>query len=220
MVFCVIADGTVKNTKELPECDVAVFGFNGLGEVDYEQELKGQTDKFEDAVRLSKAAGCGVLSGCYTRSRGVLRKSVSVSDKGRLLGISDMNYVLDNEEVKSGAGLGVYSVAGFKIGLCVENDLYFPDAFKALALCGCNVVVAFMEEVKNTLPALIIRTYSYLYGVPTILCAGKTAFFSDVSGELATSCLPVSCFDISPCSHYRKVNMRTKGLFDDFNADY
>ena len=54
MVFCVIADGTLKNLKTLPECDVAVFGFKGLGEVDYEQELKGVTDKFEDAARLSK----------------------------------------------------------------------------------------------------------------------------------------------------------------------
>ena len=220
MVFCVIADGTLKNLKSLPECDVAVFGFNGLGEVDYEQELKGQTDKFEDAVRLSKTAGCGVLCGCYTKSRGVVRKSVSVADKGKLLGISDMNFVLDSEEYKSGAGLGVYSVGGYKIGLCIENDLYFPDAFKALALCGCNVVVVFMEELKNTLPALIIRTYSYLYGVPVIMCAGKTAFFSEVSGELATSSLPVSYFDVSPCPHYRKVAMRTKGLYNEFNEDY
>ena len=220
MVFCVIADGTLKNLKTLPECDVAVFGFNGLGEVDYEQELKGQTDKFEDAVRLSKAADCSVLCGCYTRSRGVMRKSVSVADNGKLLGISDMNFVLDSEEIKSGAGLGVYSVGGYKIGLCIENDLYFPDAFKALALCGCNVVVALMEEIKNTLPALIIRTYSYLYGVPIIMCAGKTAFFSEVSGELATSTMPVSYFDVTPCPHYRKVNMRTKGLFNEFNDDY
>lgn len=220
MVFCVIADGTLKNLKTLPECDVAVFGFNGLGEVDYEQELKGVSDKFEDAVRLSKAAGCGVLSGCYTKSRGVVRKSVSVADGGKLLGISDMNYVLDGEEFKSGAGLGVYSVGGYKIGLCIENDLYFPDAFKALALCGCSVAVVFMEEIKNTLPALIIRTYSYLYGIPVIMCAGKTAFFSEVTGELATSSLPVSYFDVSPCPHYRKVVMRTKGLFNDFSEDY
>ena len=154
-----------------------VFGFKGLGEVDYEQELKGVTDKFEDAARLSKTSDCGVLCGCYTKSRGVVRKSVSVADRGKLLGISDMNYVLDGEEFKSGAGLGVYSVGGVKIGICIENDLLFPDAFKALSLCGCNAVVAFMEEIKNTLPPLIIRTYSYLYGIPVILCAGRTAFF-------------------------------------------
>ena len=128
MVFCVIADGTLKNLKTLPECDVAVFGFKGLGEVDYEQELKGVTDKFEDAARLSKTSDCGVLCGCYTKSRGVVRKSVSVADRGKLLGISDMNYVLDGEEFKSGAGLGVYSVGGVKIGICIENDLQIGRA--------------------------------------------------------------------------------------------
>ena len=35
MVFCVVADGTVKDMKELSECDVAVFGFKGIGEFDY-----------------------------------------------------------------------------------------------------------------------------------------------------------------------------------------
>lgn len=220
MVFCVVADGTVKDLRSMPECDVALFGFNGLGEVDYEDELKGVSDKFEDAVRLSKSADCGVLCGCYTKSRGVVRKSVSVADKGKLLGISDMNFVLDGEDFKGGAGLGVYSVGGCKIGICIENDLLFPDAFKSLALCGCNVVAVFMQELKNVLPALVIRTYSYLYGVPIIMCAGKTAFCSEVTGELATSCLPVSYFDISPCPQYRKVTIRTKGLFNDFNEDY
>ena len=220
MVFCVIADGTLKNLKTLPECDVAVFGFKGLGEVDYEQELKGVTDKFEDAARLSKTSDCGVLCGCYTKSRGVVRKSVSVADRGKLLGISDMNYVLDGEEFKSGAGLGVYSVGGVKIGICIENDLLFPDAFKALSLCGCNAVVACMEEIKNYLPPLIIRTYSYLYGIPVILCAGRTAFFSEVTGEIATSTQDISFFDVSMDAVYHKVTMRTKGLYSDFNEDY
>lgn len=57
MVFCVIADGPLKDLQTLPECDVAVFGFNGLGEVDYEQELKGVSDKFEDAVRPFQNGG-------------------------------------------------------------------------------------------------------------------------------------------------------------------
>ena len=110
MILCVIADGRVKDTKSLPECDLAVFGFKGLGEVDYEEELKGVSDKFEDAARLSKSSACGVLSGCKTISRGMSRKSVAVADRGRLLGISDMNHVLDCEEFKSGSGLGFYTV--------------------------------------------------------------------------------------------------------------
>lgn len=220
MVFCVVADSTVKETQSLPECDIAVFGFRGLGEVDYENELKGITDKFEDAARLSKSAKCGVLCGCRTKSRGVLRKSVSVADRGKLLGITDMNHVIDAEEFKSGAGLGVYTVAGYKVGLCIENDLLFPDGFKALSLCGCNVIVVFLEEIKTTLPAMLIRAYSYLYGVPIVMCAGNMAYYSEITGDIASSSQPYSLFDIDPQSHYRIVTTRTKGMYGDFKEDY
>ena len=220
MIFCVAADSIIKDIKALPECDFAVFGFKGLGEVDYEDELKGLTDKFEDATRLSKSMGCGVLCGCRTKSRGILRKSVCVADRGKLLGISDMNHVIDSEDFKSGAGLGVYSVGGYKIGLCIENDLMFPDCFKALSLCGCNAIVVFLEELKNPIPPLLIRTYAYLYGVPIIMCAGNMAYLAEITGDIASSAQPYSLFDVDSRTHYHIVTTRTKGRYLDFDEDY
>ena len=220
MIFCIITDSKVSDIKSLPECDVAVFGFNGLGEVDYESELKGLTDKFEDATRLSKSAKCGVLCGCRTKSRGILRKSVSVADRGKLLGISDMNNVIDKEDYKSGAGLGVYNVGGFKIGLCIENDLLFPDGIKAQSLCGCNVIVVFMEELKSNLPPLLIRAYSYLYGVPIVMCAGNMAYFSEITGALASSSQHFSLFEISMQNSYHLVTTRSKGIYSENKHDY
>ena len=38
------------------EADLILFGFNGVGEVSYERELKGQTKYFEDIAVLSKKA--------------------------------------------------------------------------------------------------------------------------------------------------------------------
>lgn len=220
MIFCVIADKKLKDVKSLPECDFAIFGFKGLGEVNYEDELKGLSDKFEDAARLSKSCKCGVLCGCRTLSRGILRKSVSVADRGKLLGISDMTHVLDGEDYKSGAGLGVYHIGGYKIGLCIENDLYFPDGMKAFSMCGCNAVVVFMEELKNTLPPLLIRAYSHLYGLPVIMCAGNMAYYSEITGEIATSFQDCSLFDVEPHGQYRLVTTRTKGLYTEESDDY
>lgn len=219
MTFCVVANGKIDQNK-IPKCDIAVFGLNCLGDVDYENEISGVTDKVEEFVILSKKKKCGVFCGCRTKSRGVLRKSVSVADNGKLLGITDMNHVLDGENYKSGIGLGVYNIGGYKVGVCIENDLLFPDGFKAFSLCGCNVVVVFLEELKNVLPPLIIRTYSYLFGVPIIMCAGNTAFCSEITGEITSSAQNISMFEVEPRSHYHIVSTRLKGLFPDTREDY
>ena len=60
MVFCVVTDGKAGEIT-LPECDFAIFGFGILGEVDYERELKGETEKFEECARLSKNSCCANL---------------------------------------------------------------------------------------------------------------------------------------------------------------
>lgn len=220
MVFCVVTEGRAEEKTVLPECDVALFGFSGLGEVSYERELKGESEKFEEAARLSKNADCGLICGCKTNSRGLIRKSVAVSDRGRLLGISDMNHVIDGEEFKSGSSLGFYKVNGCKIGLCIENDLLFPDAVKSLTMCGCNAVVAVMEELKDGLPPLLIRSYAYLYGVPVVMCAGKMAYFADISGAIATSSQRITLFEVSPKNRYHVVTTRMKGISSEAPEDY
>ncbi len=220
MIICVAAGGSIKDAANLPRCDIAVFGFKGLGEVDYESELRGVTDKFEDCARLSKTAGCGVVCACKTKSRGILRKSVAVADRGKLLGISDMTHVIDCEDWKSGAGLGFYSVGGYKIGLIVENDLLFPECFNSLSLCGCNLIIAVAEELKDNVPPLLIRAYSYLYGVPVVMCAGNMAYFSEVSGAIAGSAQQFSMFEITPQNRYHLITSRTRGLVVDGREDY
>ena len=217
MVFCVLTD---QREEELPQCDVAVFGFGILGEVDYERELKGETEKFEDAARLSKSSNCGLVCGCRTISRGLVRKSASVADRGKLLGISDMNHVLDDEDYKSGASLGLYKINGCKVGVCIENDLLFPDTFKSLTACGCGAVVVLMEELRDNIPPMLIRAYSYLYGVPIIMTAGKTAYFADITGAIATSNQNATLFEVSPQNRYRVVTSRLRVVASDSKIDY
>ncbi len=210
----------LKSLDNPPACDVCLFGFNALGDVDYESELSGKTDKFGELAKFSKAGGFGVVCGCKTDSRGLKRKSVAVADRGRLLGISDMLHVLDGEEYKSGAGLGVYQTGGYKIGVCVENDLYFPENVKALTICGCNLIAVQMESVKDNMPPLLIRAYAYLYGVPVVMCAGKTAYFADVTGAMASSTQSVTLFETDPKNFYRVISTRRRGLWQDCTDDY
>ena len=70
------------------DCDLLVFGFDGLGEVDYRRELAGETSKLEDMAILSREAGCTVVSGCFTDSCGVRHKSAAIAEKGRKICLS------------------------------------------------------------------------------------------------------------------------------------
>ena len=213
MKICVVTEGRKELSVRLPRCDIALFGFSALGDVDYESELSGKSDKLERMAKLSGAAQCGLLCGCTTLSRGLKRKSVAVASRGKLLGVSDMLNVLDEEDYKSGANVGVYTVGGFKVGLCIDNDLYFPDCIKACAMYGCNLVAVHAEEITDGIAPLLIRAYAYLYGMPVVLCAGGSAYFADVTGVIASSNQEVATFETAPKNVYRVVTSRRRGLF-------
>ena len=220
MRICVVTDSPISSALRLPQCDVALFPFSALGQVDYEQELSGKSEKFEELARLSGTNRCAVLCGCVTLSRGLKRKSVAVAQDGRLVGISDMLNVFDSDDYKSGAGLGVYKLKGYNLGVCVESDLFFPDIFKTFSLLGCNIAVVHCDGVTDNIPPLLMRSYAYLYGAPVVLCADKTAYLADVDGRLACSNRRLTLFDITPKNNYRVVTSRRKGLFFDEQVDF
>jgi predicted amidohydrolase len=219
MKICVTY-ATIKEARAIPKCDVAIFPFHVLGEVDYESELSGKSEKCEELARLSKQANCAALCGCITNSRGLKRKSVAVADRGKLLGICDMLNVVDGEDFKSGGVLGAFSLGGYKVGVCIENDLYFPDIIKSLSLLGCNLITVHAESLSDNIPPLIIRAYAYLYGVPIVMCAGKISYFADISGEIASSSQKISLYESDPKNYYRVISCRRRGMFNDFTHDY
>ncbi len=206
--------------QALPQCDLALIAPFWLGEVDYQSELSGKSEKFEEAARLSLSAGCGVVCGCTTLSRGAVRRSAAVADRGKLLGISDMLHVLDDEEYKSGAYLGIYSVGGYKVGVCIENDLCFPEGIRALSACGCNAIAVLCEKTCSVIQPLLARAYAFLYGVPIVMCAGKLAYFAETSGEVACSNRPLSLFETDGRNGYRLVATRWRGLTREEREDY
>ena len=110
MRICFVSRGSLNtfwDNYSGSDADVLFFGFQGLGEVSYEKELKGETNCFEDVAILSKESHNIVVCGCVTDTRGIKRKSAVVAENGRILGVSDMLNAVDGE-FKSGAGLRVY----------------------------------------------------------------------------------------------------------------
>lgn len=204
---------------QLPECDVALIGFEYLGDVDYDSELSGKSDKFGDFARLTRRSGCAAVCGCRTDSRGLRRKSAAVAEGGRLLGITDMLHVVDGENYKSGAYMGLYRLGGYRVGLCIDNDLHFPENIKSLSVCGCNLLLCLSEGASPMSP-LLIRSYAYLYGMPIAMCAGGCAYFADITGAISTSTQPCTLFSVQPKNNYRVVCTRERGAYSGDRADY
>ena len=111
-----VSKGALRDFKEDTLCcegktggktDLLLFGFESLGEVNYEKELKGESNFFSDVALLSKQLKNVVVCGCVTDLRGLKRKSAIVAENGKLLGVSDMLNAVDGA-TNGGAALRVY----------------------------------------------------------------------------------------------------------------
>lgn len=203
------------------DCDLLVFGFDGLGEVDYRRELAGETSKLEDMAILSREAGCTVISGCFTDSCGVRHKSAAIAEKGRILGVADMLHVTEPNEFKSGAHLKVYETAAGKIGLCVGEDLYFPSVCESLALFDADVIVSVFGVAEDFVPQLMMRACAFSSGVNVCMCAAGIAQIASPDGDIRMRAARRECdFEFVPAREYRLTTVRTRALSQKKREDY
>ena len=208
MEVCFLPRGSVGEfvLDEARKVDLIVFGFQGVGEVDYEKEIKGESAYFEEVARLSKHADCVVVSGCVTNTLGHKRKSAVVAERGRILGVSDMLNVID-DEVGCGSELRVYQTKIGKLGLIVAEDLYFPEVSSALSLCGAEYLVCpfgVPEGVENTL----CRAVAFWYGAPVVFCSVGYACVADSAGCLAFSSREAAYASVERSPEYHLVGFR------------
>ena len=202
-----------KHSACAERAELLLFGFEGMGEVSYEKELKGESSFFEEAALLSKTGKNTLVCGCITDTRGHKRKSVVVADKGRLLGVSDMLNVIDGE-VGSGAALKIYETGAGRMGVAVADDLNFPDVVKSLAVCGCDFIVCPYGRLTDSLQSVLLRAYAYCYGVPIFFCGVGYAMIADVSGSIAFASPQSPVYtNFENVKEYHLVETRRRGFF-------
>ena len=195
------------------ETPLTVFGFEGIGEVSYEKELKGESGFFEAAALLSKTCKGAVVCGCITDTRGYKRKSALVAENGRLLGVSDMLHVIDGE-VSAGAGLRTYETKLGRMGVVVAEDIFFPETVKALALCGSDFIVCPFVRVTDSLTQTLLRAYAFAYGVPIIFCGVGYSMIADIDGTLAFASPQTPVFvDFEKSKEYHLIETRRRGMY-------
>ncbi len=203
---------TYAQTEEREPAEITLFGFDGIGLVSYEKELKGESGYFEEVARLSKTDGV-VVSGCITDTRGQKRRSAVVAEEGRLLGVADALYAVDGK-YGSGAELRIYPTKAGRMGVLVGEDLHFIEGVKALALCGSDFIVCPYGRVSGELPSILLRAHAYHFGTPIFLCGRGYAMAASPQGELVFSSprSPIAA-DCAVQKEYHLVERRQKGAF-------
>ena len=217
MRICFVSGETLLSFRESEmgeKADIFLFGFNGMGEVDYERELQGETNYFERAALLSKNTKSVVVCGCITNTRGHKRKSAVIAENGRLKGVSDMLHVID-EEVGSGASLRIYETGQGRMGVSVAEDLHFPEVVKALADCGSDFIVCPYAQVYNGLPSVLLRANAYCFGTPIFLCGAGYAMIANSAGELVFASPQKRCVaEFENKTEYHLVQVRRRGIYN------
>lgn len=193
--------------------DLTIYGFGCLEEVSYEKELKGESDFFEKAARLSKQTKKVVVCGCVTDTRGIKRKSALVAENGRLIGVSDMTHAVDGT-VGCGAGLRVYDTKIGRMGVAVAEDVFFPDVIQSLSACGSDFIVCPYGLITDGILQVVLRASAYLYGVPIFLCGVGYCMIVNVDGSIsfATPQSPVSV-TFESIKEYHLIQTRKRGMY-------
>lgn len=192
MQISMVTGGTLNGVwqdkiKEISNNDILVFGFNGLGLVSYKKELSGETEYFQDVANLSKQLSSVVVCGCDTDTYGVFRHSAVIADNGKILGVSDMIHCVDESEFVAGGSLRVYDTHAGRIGIIVENDIFFPDVTSTLNVCDVDIIICVMKKLNNFMPQIMLRAQAFSNGIAMVLCAKNYGVISDTRGEIVLS---------------------------------
>ena len=223
--FCFVTLSTLANVFEekielIGGSNVLVFA-DGLGLVSYKKELSGETEYFHDVARLSKQLSSVIICGCDTDTYGVFRHSAVIADKGKILGVTDMAHSIDDGEFVAGGNFRVYDTSVGKIGLIINEDLFFPETSRVLTLCDADVLVCVHKKIENHAPLLMLRSSAFANGVAMALCTKNYACVADISGKIAFSGNgDIIKTKIKIQKDYHLISSRRRGLYRDFNSGY
>jgi hypothetical protein len=215
MRICFVSEGEFGAYKT--DCnqttDLVVFDMGRGGEVSYERELKGESAFFEEIALLSKIGKNLLVCGCITDTRGHKRKSAVVAENGRILGVSDMLNVID-DEVGAGAGLRIYETKVGKMGVLVADDIRFFDAARALAACGSDFIVCPFGKVCDSLQSVLLRALAYENGLPIFFCGTGYSMIAGADGNIAFASPHSPVYtEFANVKEYHLIQTRKRGFY-------
>lgn len=199
-------------TEGVKDCDLIIFPFYMKETVSYNREIKGTTNFFKTLTGLSRTLKATVIAGVDTDSYGNIRHSAAVCDCGRLLGISDMTIVPDNEKYIGGGSLRVYDTKAGRIGLAVGGDAFSSECIRTLSSCGADYIVHIADPIEDGNAQISARAKAYEFGVPIAVCARGNAMLAAADGRLVFgSPQKITAVNLKIERDYHIITLRKRG---------
>lgn len=212
-VYCNKLSGVFKSGEIPSDADIALFGFNGLKRISYKNELQGIDGFLSEFAQLTKKANRVLLSGAITDNYGIVKRSAIIAERGKLLGISDMNVKIDPSNYGLGGGRRVYQTIVGRIGVLISDDLIDFEGVKAMSLCDADIIVAILPGGDKPQYDFIVRAYAFLFGVPIVLICESGVVAADMNGEIcgASHEDEITLF-VPTKKNYRLLSLKRRGV--------
>ncbi len=183
--------------------DLIVNGFNGDLTIKYAKELNGETNNLKKFCKLSEKYDKTIITAFDTDNYGIIKHSAGIFDGGKLLGITDMKVAYHDNGYMPGFGGCLYDAKNTKIAIAIGDDVYSFGLFKSFAVCGAEITIAVCKQSKKEINSILVRAYSYLLGMPTILLFNGGAYLSDIDGNLTVAEKgSENVFEVKPYAEY------------------
>ena len=184
-IYSQLSGGALNAQKEeLSNSKLALFGYGCIGKISYKRELSGEENMLSRFATLSRETSAILLAGAITDNYGVIKKSIIVCERGKLIGICDATLIQSESTFSVGGAFRVYHLNGLKLGVLVDDDLLNPEGVKAMTLCDADVIVCITSSPEKPEYNFLVRAYAYLYGVPFYLLTQNSVMASDIHGEI------------------------------------
>lgn len=196
---------TVKDSRlvVLPELSNSGYNFRGIDEAFKCAETIGLNGIFQEfLLTQAKSKNIHIVSGINEREGDQLFNSAILVGPGGIIGKYRKMHLFMNEKdifQKGNAGLPVFDLGGFKIGIMICFDYLFPEPWRIMAQKGADLIChpsnLLTENPHKCLPGIGLMNRIYVAtanrtGTENGLTFNGRSFFTDPAGRITTMASP------------------------------
>lgn len=185
------------NLVVLPELSNSGYNFTGFEQAWQNSETIGQGGIFQDfLINSARSNHCYIVSGINERLNEKLYNTAVLVGQEGVIGIYRKLHLFMNEKnlfQKGNAGLPVFDLGGFKIGIMICFDYLFPEPWRIMAQKGADLVChpsnLLTENAQRCLPGISLMNRIYVatanrIGTERGITFNGSSLFTDPSGKI------------------------------------